>query len=62
VEDGAWRVDVDVVVVEVVVRVVRNVIASSVVCALLATAGLGVAVLMVSLLSERPLGACWARC
>jgi hypothetical protein len=63
VEDGATRVDVKVVVVlEVfVVRVVRNEVAGSVVRALLAAASLGAAVLMVSLLSERPLGTCWAR-
>jgi hypothetical protein len=63
VEDGATRIDVEVVVVlEVfVVRVVRNEVAGSVVRALLAAASLGAAVLTVSLLSKRPWGTCWAR-
>jgi hypothetical protein len=59
VEDCSCRIDVDVVVVEVVVRVVQDEVTSSVVRTLLAAAGLGAAV---SLLSKRPLGACWARC
>jgi hypothetical protein len=61
VKDSTWRVDVDIVVVEIVVRVVWDVIASSVVQALLAAASLGTVVLMVSLLSKQPLGLCWAR-
>jgi hypothetical protein len=63
VEDGATRVDVEVVVVlkVFVVQVVRDEVASGVVRTLLASASLGAAVLTVSLLSKRPLGACWAR-
>jgi hypothetical protein len=61
VEDCSRRIDIDFVVVEVVVRVVRDEVAGGVVRALLAAAGLGAAVLTVSLLSERPLGTCWAR-
>jgi hypothetical protein len=61
VEDCSCRIDVDVVVVEVVVQVVWDEVAGGVVRALLAAAGLGAAVLTVSLLSERLLGTCWAR-
>jgi hypothetical protein len=61
VEDCSCRIDVDVVVVKVVVRVVRDEVAGGVVRALLAAVSLGAAVLTVSLLSERPLGTCWAR-
>jgi hypothetical protein len=61
VEDCSCRIDVDVVVVEIVVRVVWDEVAGGVVRTLLAAAGLGAAVLTVSLLSERPLGTCWVR-
>jgi hypothetical protein len=61
VEDGARQVDVNIVVVKIVVQVVWDKVASGVVQALLAAAGLGVAVLMVSLLSKQLLGMCWAR-
>jgi hypothetical protein len=44
-----------------VVSVVCDVVATGVVQTLLAVASLGAAVLMVSLLSKRPLGTCWAR-
>jgi hypothetical protein len=61
VEDCSRRIDVDVVVVEVVVRVVRDEVAGGVVRTLLTAASLGAAVLTVSLLSKRLLGVCWAR-
>jgi hypothetical protein len=61
VEDCSCRIDVNVVIVEVVVRVVWDKVASSVVQTLLAAASLGAAVLTISLLSKQLLGACWAR-
>jgi hypothetical protein len=51
VEDYSHWIDINVVVVEVVVRVVRDKVAGGVVRALLAAVGLGAAVLTVSLLS-----------
>jgi hypothetical protein len=62
VEDCTGRVRVVFDLVEVlVVGVVGDVVATGVVCALLAAASLGASVLTVSLLSKRPLGTCWAR-
>jgi hypothetical protein len=59
-KDSAAGVDIK-VVLEVVVQVVWDKVTSGVVCLLLAAAGLGMAVLTVSLLSKQLLGACWAR-
>jgi hypothetical protein len=62
VEDRTYGVRIVFDLVEVlVVGVVGNVVTLGVVQALLAAASLGAAVLMVSLLSKRPLGTCWAR-